>query len=191
MNTVRCFIAIDIEPNVKHQVDELMTIIGEQWYVDKDAIKWVKTENLHITLAFLGNVPIEKISLLCDIIESVSKTNNPFKINLEGLGFFPNIRQPKVFWIGINKSTYLLDLKRQLDVKLQQADISYDKKAFSPHITIARLKKTIEVEKQIINNAFKADFLAKEIHLVKSELFKDGPIYTKIYSAPLKKVLTS
>lgn len=165
-----------------------MTAIGERGYLNKSDIKWVKTENLHITLAFLGNVPIDRLSLICDIIESASKTNNPFEINLEGLGFFPNIRQPKILWIGINKSTPLLDIKRQIDSKLQQVGISYDKKPFSPHITIARFKQPIVIEKQILNFNFKAAFQARDIHLVKSELLKAGPIYTKIYSAPLKKL---
>jgi len=187
MNTVRCFIAIDIPPSVKRKIYELITVINERGYINKKDIKWVKPENLHITLAFLGNLPVEEISLLCDIITNVSKTNSPFEINLEGLGFFPNIRQPKVFWIGINRSASLFDLKRQIDVKLQQAGINYDKKPFSPHITIARFKNTIEIKKQIFDIAFKDEFKVNELHLIKSDLFKEGPRYTELYSAPLKK----
>jgi len=181
---MRCFIAIDLDKTVKDNIKEFIKYKNLSQIL-KD-VKWVKPENFHITLAFLGEVTIDQASTVKDLLEIVSSKYEPFVIELAHFGFFPNRKNPKVFWIGIKEQPKLLKLKYDIDKGLSDCNINFDKKPFSPHLTIGRIKSPVKIESKIVDTLnFKDSFLASEIQLMKSDLFSDGPVYSKLYNFKL------
>lgn len=181
METLRCFISIELDPVTRNYVSQFVNNLKFM-----RGIKWVSEENYHITLAFMGELSISKVPLVCDTLEKISLRHGPFVLNLYGSGFFPNENNPKVFWIGIRKSEELYSLKRDIDESLRSLNIDFDAKPFSPHLTIGRIKSNVDTTLLLRKRDFSASFLVKEVYFMKSQLFKNGPVYTKIYSTHLK-----
>ncbi len=187
MEKIRSFISLDINNEVKKEIE---------YYIKKNNLidifegaKWVDLENIHLTLAFLGDISKDSIPLLENIISELARNNNPFLLKLCKFGFFPNHRRAKVFWIGMENSHQLLKLKTDLDYKLDEIGLNYDVKPFRPHLTLARFRYPFKFDtiryKQKLN--ISTSFEANNINLVKSELFNTGPKYTNIFSCELKK----
>ncbi len=105
-----------------------------------EPVKWVRPENFHITLAFLGDLTEERISSLSDKLERVAVLCTPFTIEFSGVGVFRTIRNPSVIWIGLKPSIPLNTLKYQIDEILHKEDLPVESGDFSPHLTFARLK---------------------------------------------------
>lgn len=188
MNSLRCFISIELDAIVKKHIECYIKKLPDD--VLFQGIKWVKPDNMHITLAFLGETPPDGIKQISDVMELASNKLNPFPINLKGTGFFPNLREPRVFWIGIEKTPLLYSLKEEIDAGLDKLGLYFDKKPFSPHLTLGRFKSTPD-KKQHMDSLpdFEASFLVDRISLVKSRLLKDGPRYTDIFTCPFKKTV--
>ncbi|MCG0276068.1 MAG: RNA 2',3'-cyclic phosphodiesterase [Thermosediminibacteraceae bacterium] len=186
MNSIRCFISIELDPvtrkSVSQFVDKLRFLRG---------IKWVNAENYHITLAFMGELPVDKVPLVCDALNGISSRHRPFILNLRSSGFFPDTKNPKVFWIGIEKNNELYRLKEDIDKTLRALNIDFDPKPFSPHLTLGRIKSPFEFDPKLIPREadFSASFTVKELYFMKSQLFKEGPVYTEIFKVELKGLI--
>lgn len=188
MNSLRCFISIELDTKVKKEIEYYIKKLSDD--VLFKSIKWVKPENMHVTLAFLGETPTDSIDQISDVIKLASGSLDPFSINLKGTGFFPSMGGPRVFWIGIENTPLLNSLKEKIDAGLYRRGLYFDKKPFSPHLTLGRFKYPPS-QRQFMDGLpyFEASFLADKISLVKSELLKGGPRYTDIFSCPLKKTV--
>jgi len=181
---MRCFIAIDLDTSVKDNIREFIEL-NRLSQIFNNA-KWVKPKNFHITLAFLGEITSSQVSNIKEILENISSKHEPFTIELSNLGFFPNRKNPKVFWIGINEQLKLSMLKDDIDRSLTELNVNFDKKPFSPHLTIARFKSPQKIKFEALEALdFRDSFLVNEILLMKSDLFSDGPVYSKLYSFKL------
>ncbi|NLZ51782.1 MAG: RNA 2',3'-cyclic phosphodiesterase [Thermoanaerobacteraceae bacterium] len=184
---MRCFIAINLDLSVKANIRDFIQNKVSQNF---KGIRWVKPENLHITLAFLGEITTEQASSIKKVLESILAKHESFPIELSGIGFFPNRKNPKVFWIGIKEQPKLLKLKHDIDKCLTECNIYFDKKPFSPHLTIGRIKSPLKIESEIVEALdFKASFLVTEFFLIKSDLFSDGPVYSDLYRFEFGKFL--
>lgn len=181
---MRCFISIELEPSIKDSINDFVQQNNLKEYFS--GTKWVKPDNLHITLAFLGEISVDEVSSIKRMLENIPPKHMPFPVELSGLGFFPSLKNPKVFWIGIKEQPELLKLKQNIDKGLDELNISYDKKPFSPHLTIGRIKTPLKIRPEIMGALdFKASFLVTEIHLMKSDLLPAGPIYSGVCNLKL------
>lgn len=187
IDSIRCFISIEIDTSVKENIECYIKKLANEISFKK--IKWVKTDNMHITLAFLGKTPMDKIKQISAVMELVSDKLDPFIVNLKGTGFFPNDHEPKILWIGVEKSPSLYFLKKEIDTGLENIKVKFDKKPFSPHLTLGRVKESLNLHLNTLPD-FQASFLVKNISLVKSELLREGPIYSNLFTCPIKKRLT-
>jgi RNA 2',3'-cyclic 3'-phosphodiesterase len=191
---LRTFIALDFPPEIIQRIEEIIAYFRTQ--TPKDALKWVSTNNLHLTIKFLGEIPEEKLDQVKAILTDSLRNKSEFNIEIEGLGMYPNKHNPRVVWLGINADDTLINLHQILDSALQAVDIEREKRAFSPHLTIARVRRqtkrnTIKEIGEILSQ-FKVDSLGKinvkEIVLYQSELTSKGPIYTPLKVESLNKV---
>ena len=176
---IRTFIAIDIKV-----VKKIIEILEEIEKCDAN-IKLLEPEKLHITLKFLGDTEKEKIEDIKKIIKQSIKDIKPFKIKLANTGVFPNKNYIKVLWIGIKNPAELIKISEKINVNLAEIGFNVDKRKFSPHLTIARLKsaknkdKILNILKKYENIEF-CEFKVNSIKLMKSELTSKGPIYTTL-----------
>lgn len=179
MSKFRGFISIDIDTFPK-------LVEFEKEIKETGAnVKLVNPENVHITLKFLGDTDEEQTDEIERIIRDSVKEINPFNIQLNGTGVFPNQNYIKVIWIGINQGDQIGTIAYIIDEQLSKLGFKKEKRGFSPHLTIARVKTAENKEKllQIIEK-YKdvefADIRVSSIKLKKSDLTPKGPIYTTL-----------
>ncbi|MGI5858414.1 MAG: RNA 2',3'-cyclic phosphodiesterase [Tepidanaerobacteraceae bacterium] len=181
---MRCFISIELAPSIKNSINDFVQENHLKEYFS--GVRWVKPHNLHITLAFLGEISVDEVSSVKKMLDNISLKQMSFPIELSGVGSFPGFKNPKVLWIGIKEQPKLVTLKKHIDKGLDAFNISYDKKPFSPHLTIGRIKTPIKLKPQIAETLdFVASFSVTEIHLMKSDLLPEGPVYTELYNVKL------
>src|SRR4030042_3689080 len=134
---LRAFIAVELPENIK---TELAHLIGSLKKTGFSFIKWVNPGSIHLTLKFLGNTPVGMTDNINKVLKSAASGSHNFSLEMGGLGFFPNSRRPRVFWIGIggNLGT-LLKLQEEIDRGTEKLGFPGEKRPFSPHITLARI----------------------------------------------------
>jgi len=187
VETIRAFIAIKIPDEIKSKFGE----VQRKLRVPGADVRWVKPGNAHMTLQFLGDTPVERIGEIQSALSRVAASHRAFDISVEGLGVFPSLRRPRVIWIGIVEGANPL-ISLQASVVEEMTNLGYEseKRAYSPHITLGRIKssKNLDRLRTILEaeSSFRAgDFHATEIHLIRSILSSEGPSYSTIFSAPL------
>jgi len=178
----RLFIAIWIPSNLIQRVEEIQC--GLKCGLG-DALAWTRKDQLHLTLRFFGNVSDADFEPLLDAISVSAKRFAPIEAALEGLGCFPNRRNPRILWIGIqDRSGQLAHLHSNLAKETGAFGSPPDAKPFRAHLTIARTRtrRTLDRDQREFLNQFDApnlgEWTASEISLVKSSLSLRGSCYT-------------
>ncbi|HEC80176.1 MAG: 2'-5' RNA ligase [Candidatus Coatesbacteria bacterium 4484_99] len=181
----RSFIALPLSKTVRQS---LLEIIDEVSSICRNA-KWVELNNLHITLRFLGNIDVEMVGSISEIITNVSSQFAPFPIEIEGFGAFPHPKRARIIWAGITRGfEEIAELERKVSDELERAGIDRDKRDYHPHITLGRIrypKSNIALTKKIEESSGRVigdDTISKMI-LMESTLTGKGPIYTPIHIA--------
>ncbi|MBW2492420.1 MAG: RNA 2',3'-cyclic phosphodiesterase [Deltaproteobacteria bacterium] len=186
--TIRTFIAIEIPENIISKIQELQESIKAKGF----NIRWVRPENIHLTLKFIGDVEAAKIS---EITEALSKTVEgyiPISLKSKGLGLFPGIKNPRVLWVGLTgQLESLVKLQKTLDENLKVLGFPKEKRPFKGHLTMGRIKAKIDAKKlgdalMKFRNFESETFTADQIVLYKSELKPSGAVYTKLAGATFR-----
>lgn len=147
-------------------------------------LKWSPAYNLHITARFIGEWPEAKLDELKEALLKVPP-RPPIKISFRGLGWFPNARRPRVFWAGVDAGTQMKELAHDIDSALELIGLPRDERELSPHLTLARIKQPVPLDKLLqmvatMENAEFASFLADRFYLYRSQPGSAGSIYTKL-----------
>ncbi len=183
---VRSFIAVELPQAVK---EGLATLQKELKLAGHTAVKWVAPEGIHLTLKFLGNVSTTKISGIVGALERVAAEFSAFRLEISGLGAFPNLKRPRVLWVGVGGQTEkLISLQQLIDKALIPQGFSPEQRPFSPHLTLARLRENaLPRDRQSFGELLqKTPFTAKyeievdSISLMWSQLFPAGAVYTRL-----------
>ncbi len=183
--TIRTFIAIEIPGNIISKIRELQE--GIKKYSFK--IRWVRPENIHLTLKFLGDIEAVNIDEIAEAISKTVKGYTSISLKAKGIGVFPGIKRPRVLWVGLtDQSESLVRLQKTLDENLQALGFPREKRPFRGHLTMGRIKDNIDVKK--FGDALMAfrdfeteTFTASQLVLYKSELKPSGAVYTELASA--------
>lgn len=180
----RTFVAIKINP----AEEMIRRIYYLQDHLKHDHINWIKTENLHITLKFIGNTPVELIENIGIALQQKLQNKKGFNIGFFKLGVFGSHYQPKVIWYNTNQ----IDIIKQLALDIQNVmdDFGFysDRQNFVPHLSIARIRK-INDKNYFFNviNSFEEGIVhqesVKRIVFFESILTQRGAIYK-----PLKEI---
>ncbi|MEF8879404.1 MAG: RNA 2',3'-cyclic phosphodiesterase [Candidatus Thermoplasmatota archaeon] len=173
----RGFIAADVEipDKIREISNELKNTGGN--------LKLVEPEKMHLTLKFLGDTHQNLVDPIENIMKESVENIEPFEIKLKGLGVFPNENYIKVIWVGIEPGKKLKEIANNLNEKLSNIGFKKEKREYTPHLTIARVKsgrKKDEIIK-VINKYKRQEFVSQvidKLELKKSELTSDGPIYS-------------
>jgi 2'-5' RNA ligase len=193
----RLFIAITIPPNV---LDSLMAIQDQLKHkTPPHTVRWVRSEGIHLTLKFLGDVPVVKRKTLEKTLAEATQDHAPFTLSATGLGVFPNLKRPRVAWVGVEQDRAALTALRDA-VEEHIAPLGYptENRPFNPHLTLGRIRRDarradIQRFAELIGTRDLTDRYAwqvNNVHLIRSELKPTGAVYTTLFEAPLKPTAT-
>ena len=186
---IRSFLAFELPLQIKEQLGE----ISEELQQSRLPVRWVKVENIHLTIVFLGSVTEETIVGVKQKAGSIAERFSAFQIRLNRVGVFPNWRKPRVLWIGLDGEIGgLSDLRDELQGALEEFGFKPENRPFRPHLTLGRFKGTVNRAEELkwildrFHDISSDNHYLKELVLFKSDLRPAGPIYTKMAAWPLK-----
>jgi len=177
---VRLFIAIEIPENVRTRFASLL----KEFRSIAPQVKWVRAENLHVTLKFLGETEPAKLGALQNVLSAV-RSAEPVSLEFRGLGFFPNEKRPRVFWAGMEASANLKSLAAEVDQATHRLGFQMEERPFTPHLTLARFPlpgvppKLLQESQEKSAQAF-GSLRTGEFHLIESKLKPTGAEYTTV-----------
>ncbi len=139
---MRLFVAISIDESIKRSLEGAI----ESLRAARAPVRWVKHDGLHLTLKFLGETSMKKLDELCLSMENISKRVSPFEITVEGSGAFPHPARPRVVWVGVDEpSRSLPRLWKLVDEAVSSLGWEKEKRKFTPHVTLGRVKGNINL----------------------------------------------
>jgi RNA 2',3'-cyclic 3'-phosphodiesterase len=188
MEEIRSFIAIEIPEPIRQRLGDLQEKLRQA----SADVKWVRPEGIHLTLKFLGNISLPDVERLAQSLSSVIGTQESFDLRIVGLGGFPNDRNPRVIWVGLDRGAEkACSLQRVIEEETRKARFPSENRAFQPHLTLGRVRSSkgrdalaqmVAMHKSVEIGAFSAE----AVYLFKSELKPSGAVYTKLETFPLR-----
>ncbi len=193
MEQVRSFIAIELPDELRRELSQLVAQLApakQPW------AKWVDPNGIHLTLKFLGDIPPNKIGEITRAMEEAAHGIPPFHLEVKGLGAFPNLKRAEVAWVGISgELDKLARLQQSIESNLARLGFAPEPRAFTPHLTLARLRRQASFAErqsfgQIISGASFASAHVIEVDaigLIRSQLAREGAVYTRLSLVSLRK----
>ena len=191
--TVRAFIAIELPANARRA---LAGLVEELRLARIPGLRPARPEGIHLTLKFLGDVPLSRVEPVAVALESAARAHGPFVLTLGGTGVFPHGGVPRVLWAGIEGDLAALwALQGQVDDALAPLGFPKDLRAFSPHLTMARIRNgTSKADRQLAARALSeihvepgAEISVASVELMRSTLKPDGAVHESLRSIPLAR----
>ncbi|MGC8615047.1 MAG: RNA 2',3'-cyclic phosphodiesterase [Thermoprotei archaeon] len=178
---MRVFVAVDLpDGEVKTNV---LAVLNE--LQGNPNLKTVSPQNLHFTLAFIGEASEEVVKKAADSLSSVSYQS--FEASLSGLGYFPSKERARIIWVGVSEERgrkQLMELAQIVRNALSSARVPYDQKPFVPHLTLARARSEQEVHVNV-KGEVSGKFAVTSFTLKRSLLTSRGPIYSDLLRVKL------
>jgi len=200
LSSIRTFIAIELAPHVLDALEEIQARLrdGE----GGRAGRWVKRENMHLTLKFLGQVPFERLEDVYRAVARACEGCHPFVLTWTELECFPNTRRPRVICVGVREGTgQLAEMHGALERELDRIGFPPERRRFKPHLTLGRVrKKAVAWEVKALAEAAKrhretsvarcdtgeaVQMRVSAVSVVRSDLGPKGPVYTQLFEALL------
>lgn len=183
---IRLFIALSLDLNVKNSLSNIIIDLKSKG----GKVKWVEPLNLHLTVKFLGNTDPGKIDSIKNCIDRVGSSSSPIETSFTSLGGFPNLIQPKVIWVDMDKNKEsLTELASKIDMGLTDIGFEKDNKPFKPHLTLGRVKDSADLDNLVSYlkqfKFEKINFCFDTLQLIQSTLTQKGPIYKTLHEVKL------
>ena len=181
--TFRAFIAIDLPESVKSFLSDVQETLKSYGF----RVKWVRPQNIHLTLKFLGDTATAHTDKISEAMALATRNFPIVPLKAKGIGVFPNARRPRVIWAGLNgQLETLANLQQTLDAHLADLGFARDTRAFKSHLTLGRVKGKIASDRMKaaidkLKELESESFEASQIILFKSELRPTGAVYTKVH----------
>jgi 2'-5' RNA ligase len=184
LEKIRTFIAIELPEEVKKKINALQERLRE-------GSSRAKPRNIHLTLKFLGNIDAERIDSIGKALETACEDVGPFTVTVGGIGAFPNLKTPRVFWVGVVESEELTRLYKNIEEELHKIGFEKERRPFHPHLTLIRVKSRDEGRRlaglvKDIKSGTETTFSTNEFILFKSKLSPRGAEHSALKRISLK-----
>ncbi len=196
MQTLRTFIAVELDQELKATLTEIQTRL--RGAVPPRAVRWVQSEGIHLTLKFLGDTPLDKVEQVKAALALAAGQIPAFTITVAGVGCFPDARRPRVVWVGIQEpSGSLARLWQAVESHVAPLGFPTEKRPFSPHLTLGRVQRYASSgEVRDVGQAVAAlaaemagvqdEMAVSAVAYIKSDLRPTGAVYTILTEARLQ-----
>jgi 2'-5' RNA ligase len=191
-DAMRLFVAIELPVAIEKALEELQDDLQRR--LPARAVRWTNPHNIHLTLKFLGDTPADRVEAIAGAMTAATRGFEPFSFTVAGFGSFPNARRANVLWVGVPEiPKALAGVQRALDLHLARLGYEREARAFSPHLTIGRVNKSISPgDRERLAAAIAATAPGElgvvpvaEAVLFRSQLLPSGPVYTALARAQL------
>jgi len=192
MEQIRSFIAIELPDELKLELARLEDQLKshrQPW------VKWVSPDGIHLTLKFLGDIAADRTEEITKAMAEATQGISPFQLEVKELGVFPNLRRVQVAWVGISGEVdKLSQLQKRIETNLTPLGFAPELRPFTPHLTLARLRDQASPDERqrfgqlIANSKFEPayTFPVESVSLMRSQLTREGAIYSQISSVKLE-----
>jgi len=194
MEEIRTFVAIELSAGIKGELTRVEEMLREK--IATPHLRWVDPANVHLTLKFLGNVPLDRIPAITAALKEACAGLSPFIMNVSGLGSFPSTNNPRVIWVGVQEETGRLKrLQERVEERLATLGFKPERRHFRPHLTLGRVRKQAHVgARRIIGGIVSATSVGDlgqmevgEIVFMRSKLLPSGAQYSRLETIPLER----
>jgi 2'-5' RNA ligase len=184
-DVIRAFIAIPLPESVLEQVQQIQKKLKSC----KVHMAWVEPHNVHLTLIFLGDIAPGDIDRVTEAMSGAAVGIAPFKLAAGDIGIFPDLRRPRVLWLGLTGDIpKLAAFQKHLEDRLyevSQGDWKPEGRHFKAHLTIGRIKTKIDPDLLIraireVGLIASDSFMADTVYLIQSRLTPSGPMYSRL-----------
>jgi 2'-5' RNA ligase len=183
---VRLFVAITLPADLKHRIARLQQDARTQAHHVQAELKWVKPEQFHLTLKFLGECSEDQLPAIGSALREAAAAAASFNLSVGGLGGFPDVGSMKILWLGLLQGTAEISaLADRVNTALEKAGFPEETKKFHPHLTLARPKESKNMHKLRVwmeqqSKQPLGDVTVDSITLIQSVLSPAGPTYTEL-----------
>jgi RNA 2',3'-cyclic 3'-phosphodiesterase len=174
---MRLFTAIDLPADMLEKIGAFLARLRPL-----AKLRWTELENLHITTKFIGEWPEARLEEIKTALRGVKQTE-PIRISVRGVGWFPDLRRPHVFWAGVEGSEPLANLAQATEKAVAALGVSVETRSFSPHLTLARVRYAVPFD-ELIESAGDPSFGAFQASSFFLYLSANGR-YSKLAEFPL------
>ena len=190
--SLRCFVAVELDSFIRDNLGALRKQLQTELWGYEKGIKWVKAENLHLTVKFLGDVDDNMIVDVCKACDEAASKHSAFDIEVDNVGYFPPKASARVIWAGVSQGAQeLAKLFGSVEDNLEVLGFDKENKPLSPHITLSRIKnsengrKASSIIDQLETHPFGIQGV-EALTLFSSNLTSSGPVYDVVHRAELK-----
>lgn len=185
--TIRAFVAVELG-EIAARADQLVRRLARI----ESGVRW-NAKQLHLTLKFLGEIPLVESAEICRAVKRAAARHDPFELRMRGVGAFPNLDRPRTIWLGVVEGLEPLQALQQ-EIETELADLGYpvEGRPFTPHITVGRLKggggRGLRQLMDTLRAEAEYDFgeaAVDEVTVFSSELLPEGPEYDPLCHVPL------
>jgi 2'-5' RNA ligase len=188
----RLFIAIELPDELSLKLRDIQDRLKKQPV--SRAVRWVDPRGIHLTLKFLGDVPVAQRDPLQRVLERAVEVHAPFGLTAQEFGCFPNHKRPRVLWVGITGEIAALQgVRAEIESTVSPLGFPTEDRPFSPHLTLGRVRQEASREEAARAGAMLAelpatplyDWQVNQVSLIRSELKPSGAVYTPIFHVAL------
>ncbi|MBN1548828.1 MAG: RNA 2',3'-cyclic phosphodiesterase [Syntrophaceae bacterium] len=185
--TLRAFLAVDPPREIRDAIAMIQNRLKKAIQGD---IRWVKPEGIHLTLKFFRALPESDVATISRAVRDAVSKVVPFVLDIKSVGAFPDVKRPRVLWLGMEGDVNaLIQLQKKVDTELQHCGFAKEDRPFRPHLTLARIKEPggLTGLASIMGKGedfVAGSFSANGLNLFKSDLTPKGAIYTKLVHFP-------
>jgi 2'-5' RNA ligase len=192
MTVLRTFIAIDLGPELRANLGDLQDRLRGE--LGRGSVRWVQPQGIHLTLKFLGDTSPGQLDEIEQALARAAATVEPFTISAGGVGCFPNTRQPRVVWVGLEElSGALPRLRNAVESEVSPLGFPSEKRPFQPHLTLGRVQRgasSADVRRvgQVVaatTTGALGEVVVSAVSFIKSDLLPTGAVYTTLSEAGL------
>lgn len=190
--TIRAFIAIKLPASIRQAIIKQTGRLRQS--LSEELVRWVPTENIHLTLKFLGDIPTSHLDFIKQALSQTATATPSFDLQVSGLGSFSNSKLHRHLWVGVHAQASLQTLHQNIETAMDRLGYKSEERPFSPHLTLGRVRQNISSSDNLkIRDALQTIQLGNigtarvnSVHLIKSDLNSTGSEYTKLFSANFK-----
>jgi 2'-5' RNA ligase len=186
---LRAFVAVEIPGEVRAALEAVQSHLRQR----RVRARWVRPAGMHLTLKFLGDIPVEQVAGVADALQAAARGRAAFSLTVAGIGVFPGLRRPRVIWAGLSGGTGpLSDLQRSVEERLAALGFPREDRPFHAHLTLGRCSEAVGSDLMAeALNFFAArgfgEFDVRELVLFQSDLKPSGAVYTALARVKLNE----